>query len=150
MADSTTTPRTTPAFSSGRIILLVIGDAISFLLFAGLGRNTHGEATGLAALGQVALTALPFALAWFVIAAWQRAFRRDTTDTIWKMFTRTEVTWVIAYPAALYLRVLLAPDHQMPITFAIVILLANAVFLGLWRSAFAMVERLLGSKAAGA
>ncbi len=98
----------------------------------------------------MALTALPFALAWFLVATWQRAFRRDTTDTIWKMVTRTAVTWVIAYPAALFLRVLLAPDHQMPITFAIVILLVNAVFLGLWRSAFALAERLLGSRAAGA
>lgn len=150
MADSTTTSQTTTAFSTGRIALLVIGDAISFLLFAGLGRNTHGEASGLAALSQVALTALPFALAWFLVAPWLRIYRRAATDTLWKMFTRTEFAWLISYPAALLLRVILAPDHQMPVTFAIVILLANAVFLGLWRSAFALVERLLGSRAAGA
>ena len=150
MADTATTPETTTTSSTGRIALLVIGDAISFLLFAGLGRNTHGEASGLAALGQVALTALPFALAWFLVSPWLRVYRRTATDTIWKMFTRTEFAWLITYPAALLLRVLLAPDRQMPITFAIVILLANAVFLGVWRSAFALVERLLGARAAGA
>jgi hypothetical protein len=64
------------------------------------------------------------------------------------MLTRTELAWLASYPAALILRVILAPDHQMPLTFAIVVLLANALFLGVWRTAFALVERQMASRRA--
>ena len=145
MADTATSPRPTATAipSPWRTVALVVGDAISFLVFTGVGRNTHGEASGLAALGQVALTALPFALGWFLVSPWVGAYRRAATNTTLRMLTRTELAWLATYPAALVLRVLIAPDHNMPITFAIVILLANAVFLGIWRTAFALVERLL-------
>lgn len=145
MADTTTTPQPTTSVipAPWRTVALVVGDALSFLIFTGVGRNTHGEASGLAALGQVALTALPFALGWFLVSPWVGAYRRAATDTARRMLTRTELAWLATYPAALILRVLIAPDHSMPITFAIVILLANAIFLGIWRSAFALVERLL-------
>lgn len=147
MTITTPQPTTTAAPTSPwRIAALVVGDALSFLVFAGVGRNTHSEASGLAALGQVALTALPFALGWFLVSPWVGAYRRAATDTVRRMLTRTELAWLASYPAALILRVLLAPDHQMPITFAIVILLANAVFLGVWRSAFALVARLIARR----
>ena len=149
MADTITTPQPTTTAASAspwRIAALVVGDALSFLVFAGVGRNTHSEATGLAALGQVALTALPFALGWFLVSPWVGAYRRAATNTVRRMLTRTELAWLASYPAALILRVIIAPDHQMPITFAIVILLANAVFLGVWRSAFALVARLIARK----
>lgn len=127
---------------------LIAGDALSFLIFAGVGRNTHGEASGLAALGQVAVTALPFALGWFLVSPWVGAFRRSATDTVRRMLQRTELAWLASYPAALALRVLFDPKHQMPISFAIVILLANAVFLGLWRTVFALVARALAARGA--
>ena len=149
MADTITTPQPTttaaPA-SPWRIAALVAGDALSFLVFAGVGRDTHSEATGLAALGQVALTALPFALGWFLVSPWVGAYRRAATTGVRRMLTRTELAWLASYPVALLLRVIIAPDHQMPITFAIVILLANAVFLGVWRSAFALAARLIARK----
>ncbi len=126
-----------------RTVGLVVGDAISFLVFAGAGRNQHGESSGLGALGQIAITALPFALGWFLVSPWVGAYRRRLTDTVRRMLTRTELAWIASYPVALVLRVVIAPDHQMPWTFALVILLANAVFLGLWRVAFAFGERLV-------
>lgn len=151
MANSVTTPQPRVVTASPwRVATLVAGDAIAFLVFAGLGRNTHGEATGLAALGQVATTALPFALGWFLVSPWLGAYRRATTDTVRRMLTRTELAWLATYPAALILRVALAPDHKMPITFAIVILLANAVILGVWRSAFALGARLIARSRQGA
>lgn len=125
-----------------RTVGLVVGDAVSFLVFAGMGRNQHGETSGLGALGQVALTAVPFALGWFLVSPWLGAYRRKLTDTVRRMAVRTELAWLASYPVALILRVLIAPDHQMPWTFALVILLANAILLGVWRSAFAFVERL--------
>ncbi|HEU0028949.1 MAG TPA: DUF3054 domain-containing protein [Ktedonobacterales bacterium] len=124
-----------------RTVGLVVGDAVSFLVFAGLGRNQHGEASGLGALGQIALTAVPFALGWFLVSPWVGVYRRQLTNTVRRMASRTELAWLASYPVALILRVLIAPDHQMPWTFALVILLANALLLGAWRSAFGFVER---------
>ncbi len=148
MADSIETatnsaPRQAAPAALWRTVGLVAGDAISFLVFASAGRNQHGETSGLGALGQVALTALPFALGWFLVSPWVGAYRRRLTGNVRRMLTRTELAWLASYPVALVLRVVIAPDHQMPWTFALIILIANAVFLGLWRSAFAFVERLV-------
>lgn len=124
-----------------RVAALVVGDTASFLLFATLGRRTHDEATGLSALGQIAMTALPFALGWFAVSPFAGAFRRLTVAKPLRMLARTELAWVISWPATLLLRWAIAPDHNVPVSFAIVILLANAVFLGTWRIAFTLIER---------
>lgn len=124
-----------------RVIALAAGDAASFLLFAAVGRRTHDEASGITALLQIAETALPFALGWFAISPFAGAFRRNKTTGLWRMLTRTEFAWLLAWPVTLMLRWAIAPDHSVPFSFAIVILLANAVFLGLWRTAFTLVER---------
>ncbi len=124
-----------------RVAVLVVGDAASFLLFAATGRRTHDEASGIAAIGQIAETALPFALGWFAISPFAGAFRRLTTRGPRQMLVRTELAWLIAWPVTLVLRWAIAPDHNVPLSFAVVILLANAVFLGVWRTAFAWIER---------
>jgi hypothetical protein len=135
----------TSAASRGRIparvVLLVAGDLISFLVFAGVGRQSHGEASGLAALGQIAITAFPFALGWYLVAPFVGAYRRSRTDGPRAMLMRTELSWVCAWPATLLLRWIFSADHRVPVSFAVVILLANAVFLGLWRTLFAFAER---------
>jgi len=119
---------------------LVVGDALSFLAFAATGTRQHGlTMTPL----DVALTAVPFALGWFVVAPWLGAFRRSLFDSPWRMLWRTELAWLCAWPVALILRVLTAPDYAMPWVFAAVILLANAVFLGVWRTLFATLARFI-------
>ncbi len=126
-----------------RTLLLVVGDALAFLVFAAIGRKTHQEATGLATLGQIAWTALPFALGWFVVAPFLGAFRRSQTERPAQMLPRTELAWLAAWPAALLLRWALSSDHQVPPSFALVILLANAALLGAWRTVFALVATRL-------
>ncbi|MEO7003089.1 MAG: DUF3054 domain-containing protein [Ktedonobacterales bacterium] len=139
----------TPAMRSNwgmwRTGILVAGDALSFLAFASAGRNTHGEALS---LGQIALTAVPFALSWFIVSPWLGAYRRTQTTGPLNMLKRTELAWISSYPLAIGLRVLfgligLAENASMPWTFALVILLANGLFLGAWRTLFAIVERYL-------
>ena len=126
-----------------RATALVAGDTAAFLLFAAVGRRTHDEASGLAAIGQIAITALPFALGWFAVSPLVGAFRRGLTQGPWRMLARTELSWLAAWPVTLVLRWAIAPDHNIPVSFAIVILLANALFLGLWRTGFALAEALL-------
>jgi hypothetical protein len=124
----------------GRVGALVAGDALSFVVFATVGRHSHNEASGLAAIGVTLATAAPFAAGWFAVSPFVGAFRRAKTASLKAMLTRTELAWLCAWPAAALLRWAFGPDHKLPLSFAIVILIANAVFLGVWRSLFALVE----------
>jgi len=148
MRETASPPQSPPAAPSAaaragnwRVAALVVGDLISFLIFAAAGRRSHSEAAGLDAVGQIARTALPFALGWFLVSPFAGAFRRDKTFTPARMLARTELAWLAAWPATLLLRWALADDHQVPLSFAAVILIANAVFLGLWRTTFALLAR---------
>ncbi|HEX3269630.1 MAG TPA: DUF3054 domain-containing protein [Ktedonobacterales bacterium] len=139
--DDPTAPTASPGgmrSGYGRIAALVVGDLIAFVVFATLGRDTHHEATGLGAIGETLWTALPFMLGWFLVAPWLGAFRRAGTERPLDMLQRTEIAWLASWPVALLLRWALTPDHHLPpLAFAIVALLANAVILGGWRTAFA-------------
>lgn len=119
-------------------LALVVGDFLSFMLFSGLGRETHNEASGLGALSQTFVTALPFLLGWFLVAPWLGAFRRARTRAPLAMLGRTELSWLCALPLALILRWIFV-RHVPPLTFAIVAALVNALFLGGWRTAFAWI-----------
>ncbi len=63
-----------------RSALLAAGDALAFMIFAALGRASHSEAAGLAAILQVAETAAPFAIGWFVVAPFAGTYRADITS----------------------------------------------------------------------
>ena len=143
VSDTTASAQLTPSTkssSSRRVAALAAGDTLMFLLFAALGRRTHGEASGPAALAQIALTALPFALGWFLVAPFAGAFRRARTNTVARMVVTSELGWVLAWPAALLLRWILAADHRVPLSFALVVLAVNGALLGLWRGLVAFVE----------
>jgi hypothetical protein len=56
------------------------------------------------------------------------------------MLRQTETAWLCSWPVALVLRWIFSSDHQVPLAFALVTLFANAVFLGVWRAIFALVE----------
>lgn len=155
------TPATLPAQQDGspasgapasradlaRIAGLVVGDAVAFLVFAGLGRETHHEASGLAAIAQVALTATPFALGWFAVSPWLGAFRRARTTAPALMLRTTLLAWLASWPAALLLRWAFT-GKVPPVSFALVTLLANALFLCLWRGGFAFAARWLAARRA--
>jgi hypothetical protein len=139
--DGTQTLATPASAGSWSVAALIVGDALSFLVFTVSGRTSHNEAAGFAAAGQILATAFPFALAWFLVSPFAGAFRRKLVGDPRAMLFRTEFAWLCSYPVALVLRVIFSKDHQMPVTFAIVILLANALFLGLWRTVFAWATR---------
>jgi hypothetical protein len=131
--------------STGRIVGLVAGDIVSFLVFATVGRGSHGEANGLGAGLEIARTALPFALGWFVVSPFIGAFRRRLTDTPLRMLARTELAWLAAWPVAMLLRRIFVNDGITLgnfLVFALVVLISNSIFLGVWRTGFALVERM--------
>src|SRR5258708_24798668 len=87
-----------------RIAVLVLGDAIAFLVFAAIGRGSHGEASGLTAIPQITLTAFPFSAAWFIIAPFVRPFRRDLAADPRKMAKHTVLARLLCWPVAMALR----------------------------------------------
>ncbi|MBF6590996.1 MAG: DUF3054 domain-containing protein, partial [Ktedonobacterales bacterium] len=81
-------------------------------------------------------------LGWFLVSPFVGAFQRHLTASATSMLRRTELAWLCAWPVTLILRWALPPRHTVPAaSFAIVILVSNAVFLGVWRSLFALATR---------
>lgn len=119
-----------------RIAALVAGDVLAFLAFAAVGRASHSEAAGLDAILQVAGTAAPFALGWFVVAPLAGAFKAELAAKPRKMLERTALAWLIAWPIGLVLRALVR-QSGIPLTFAIITLLTNMLLLLGWRGLFA-------------
>lgn len=128
------------------IALLVIGDIIAFLVFAAIGRRSHGEAAGLTAMFEVAQTAAPFIIGWFLAAPFLKAYRLDTagagvaparrTALVGPLLKRTALAWLVACPIGLVLRALFL-SRGIPLSFAIITFITNLFLLGGWRSAFA-------------
>ncbi|MBV9230257.1 MAG: DUF3054 domain-containing protein [Chloroflexi bacterium] len=124
-----------------RITLLVIGDVLVFLIFSAIGRRSHGEAAGLDALVQIAFTAAPFAIGWFIVSPFVGAFRRGLEVQPGKMALRTALAWVAAWPVGLLIRGLIEWKVP-PLSFALVTLISNTVFLLIWRWPFALVNSM--------
>jgi hypothetical protein len=121
-----------------RIATLVLGDALAFLVFAAIGRTSHGEAAGIAAIPQIALTAAPFAAGWFIVAPFVGAYRRELTAQPRKMAIRTVLAWVLSWPVAMALRGIFV-DHAVPaISFALITLISNTLILLIWRWPYAL------------
>ena len=123
------------------VIMLVIGDMICFLIFAALGRNTHGETSGFTAIPQIFITALPFAAGWFLVSPFVGAFRHKILAHPRTMVMRTALAWLLAWPVAMLLRRIFVNDGISPPRFAIfalVVLLFNMLLLLVWRWSFAL------------
>jgi hypothetical protein len=136
MALTEHTPTTTAASGAGRTALLIAGDALAFLVFAALGRSSHGEAAGPSAILQVAETAAPFAIGWFAVAPLIGACRATVVSQPRAMLGRTALAWLMAWPIGLGLRAL-ARHAPIPMSFAIVVLVTNMIILLGWRGLFA-------------
>ena len=116
----------------GQTIALVIGDTISFLVFAAIGRNSHGEAAGFGAVLEVVRTATPFLLGWFVVAPFAGALRGDLLSHPRSLLQRTSLAWLCAWPLGLGLRALFL-QRGIPLSFAIVVGITNTILLLGWR-----------------
>jgi hypothetical protein len=129
-----------------RIAILVIGDIIIFLIFAAIGRRSHGEAAGLNALLPIVLTAAPFAAGWFIISPFVGAFRRELADQPRKMAWRTLLSWVASWPLAMILRGAFVDHGVPPATFATITLVTNTILLLLWRVPYAWLRGFNASR----
>jgi hypothetical protein len=127
-----------------RITFLVIGDAVVFLVFAAIGRRSHGEGSGLGAIMQVVVTAIPFAIGWFLVSPFiGGAFRRGLEGRPGEMARRTALAWLAAWPVSMALRGIFVDHAVPPLSFAVITLISNTILLLAWRVPFAFITRRL-------
>ncbi|HEU5368052.1 MAG TPA: DUF3054 domain-containing protein [Ktedonobacterales bacterium] len=130
----------TSAARRRRTLALIVGDACIFVIFAAVGRDTHHEAAGIDAFWQVVATAAPFALGWFIVAPFLGVYRESVTANVRTMLKHTALGWVCAWPVAMVLRGLFRQEIP-PLSFALVVLIMNLLFLCVWRGLFVLVAK---------
>ena len=127
-----------------RLISLVVGDVLCFLIFVSLGSNAHGK--GVNILYSLWLS-LPFIAAWFVVAPWLGAYRSDVATRPGKMVQRTMICWLATWPVAMFFRWLLV-ERVSPVSlnsflsFSAVVLVVNFMLLLIWRWPFTLNNSL--------
>ena len=124
------------------VILLVMGDVLCFLIFVALGRSSHGEASGFAAIPQIITTALPFIAGWFLVSPFVGAFRHKIIAQPKAMAIRTAIAWLLAWPVAMLLRGIFVDHGVPPLSFALIVHVFNMILLLIWRWPFALNNSL--------
>jgi Protein of unknown function (DUF3054) len=112
-----------------RVVILLAGDLVCFLVFALLGLRNHEEGI---TLSGIIRAATPFQAGW-LLAGLVPAFRESRSQ-----HRRTGVLrrWAPAWVIGLALRTLFF-DRSFEVSFAIVAFIVNGGFLLLWRSVLA-------------
>ncbi|HEU4321923.1 MAG TPA: DUF3054 domain-containing protein [Roseiflexaceae bacterium] len=124
-----------------RVGLLVAGDTLVFLLFAAVGRASHGEAAGLDALLQVLETAAPFAAAWFLVAPFAKLYRAEVASGLRPTLARGALAWLVALPIGMLLRMLLRREGIPPTSFFVTSYIFVLMFMFSWRGLYVWLTR---------
>jgi hypothetical protein len=138
MALTDRSQRISNALDTRRIALLAGGDLVAFNLITAIGLASHGELTGLGALGQVVVIAAPFAIGWFAVAPFVGLFKADVACRPRGMLARVALAWLIALPIGLLLWSIIRQKQIQP-AFAIVTFITNLIALLGWRGAYALL-----------
>ena|SRR5690349_2617241 len=123
-----------------RTSTLVAGDLVAFHVVTAIGLLSHGELTGMGALGEIVQIATPFAAGWFVVAPWLGAYKAEIVAQPRRWLPRVALAWLIALPIGLLLWSLVRQKTVQP-AFAIVTFITNLIVLLGWRGAFAWATR---------
>lgn len=126
-----TTNRRVMTVSWPQLAILLGGDAIVFVVFALLGRSSHGLADENPLVAAVRV-ALPFFIGWLLVAPWFGVFRPQPPL---RMAGLSLGAWLIALPVGLGLR-WLQLGRSSPFSFALVTFLTVAALLLIWRGAY--------------
>ncbi len=109
------------------------GDLLVFLLFAAIGRASHGRLMEGPALWGVIQAAAPFLLAWGIVAGGVfRLHPSDPTRSPAAVAGRAALAWLGAWGLGLLLRSLFL-GRPAPLPFALITLAGNGTLLIAWR-----------------
>lgn len=120
----------------GRRLDLVCGDLLALLVFAYIGRASHGDKS--VSIG-VLKTAAPFVVAWLGTAPLLGAYTRAATANAAAALGSFARAWAVSVPMGIGLRGVLT-DHVPPAVFAVVTLVSTFVFIGSWRVVYVKVR----------
>jgi hypothetical protein len=127
------------AHSGGRLVAVAVaGDLLAYLLATVLGFASHRE-LGVAALGRMAATWIPFSAAWFAIAPWLRLFDPARLRG-GPHLSRVVLAALIAAPIGAWLRSLWLGSNVVAI-FVLVMAAATTALMLLWRGLLGIVVR---------
>lgn len=126
-----------------RGIILVVGDALAFVVFALIGLRSHEAAPSLDVFVR---TVLPLLVSWFLIAPRLGVFRQETVGSLVRLAVRTMGAWLVAGAVGLLIRGMLF-DRPLIASFVAVVLVGQALILVGWRVLHAAVTR--GDRRAG-
>jgi hypothetical protein len=129
-----------PALTNPRRLPLMVGDSVTLLMFALLGRRAHSMGS---ALDDVIGTALPFVIGWFLVAPFTGALGPGATGSARQAALYAALTWLLAFPLGLLIRVPLVGRVAHP-SFMIVAGAFTLVTLLLWRVLFARASSSRG------
>ena len=132
----------TKYFSNPNRLVLMAGDILTFLAFAAIGRRAHSMGS---AMDDVIGTALPFMVAWFLVAPFTGAYRADATETLVSAAKRAAITWAVAFPLGLLIRTPIV-GRWAHYTFAIVAGIFTLVTLTGWRMTVTLVTTRVSQK----
>ena len=127
---------------SVRLWTVVVGDVLVFLVFSIIGTYSHEAQMG---IGQIIWTALPFILSWFLIAPFLGAFRRELMAQPKTIALKTMLAWLAAWPLGVILHFVFdwhVISVVSTLSFALVTLITNTIFLLIWRVPFAATNML--------
>mmetsp|Transcript_26847 Transcript_26847/g.25706 ORF Transcript_26847/g.25706 Transcript_26847/m.25706 type:complete len:274 (+) Transcript_26847:199-1020(+) len=108
---------------------LAVGDVGALLVFAGVGRSSHGEGFDLISMLS---TAAPFIGSWLLISPFLGSFTRQATSSKGVVFKEIIPGWLVSMPVAIGIRGLLK-GAVPPTPFIIVTMISTFVFLSIWR-----------------
>ncbi|NDJ37026.1 MAG: DUF3054 domain-containing protein [Chloroflexi bacterium] len=113
------------------VYALGIGDMLALIVFAAVGRASHGVEDIGPVLGTLN-TALPFIVGWVIAGAATGHYRGLALYPIGRVILRTVLTGLVATPLAIGLRAF-ALDELPPLSFVLVAGLSSTVLVLLWR-----------------
>jgi len=128
-----------------RVATLAAGDAAALLIFAAVGRGSHGEVL---AAADVLATAAPFLASWALAAPLAGGYSAAARGAEVRPALGAALrAWALAAPGGLALRCLSQGGRLPPPAFALVSLVATAVLLLGWRAAAAATAPRAGDYA---
>jgi Protein of unknown function (DUF3054) len=129
--------------------LLAIVDAMALLVFAGIGKASHGTngadgGSGVAGALQTVGTALPFLVAWFATSPLTGVYKvkertSEQGNLVRDTIVQTAPGWALAIPLGCVLRGVIR-GYAPPLAFVVVAMVATLLLLSAGRIAFSVVE----------
>ncbi len=129
-----------PSSPLDRPVLSAI-DALSLLVFAGVGKASHSAVDGSLDLIAVLVTAFPFLVSWFLIAPLVGSYRPEATKDIPSAAIQTTKAWALAVPLGCILRGVIK-GYIPPVSFVVVTLIATLVILCAGRVGYTFLSEL--------